>query len=368
MEYEIKKLGFGLMRLPQKDGDIDRPQVYKMVDDFMSRGFTYFDTAYVYMGGRSEKVVKDAIVERYPRESFTIATKLPIWAVKEKEDMERIFEEQLERTGAGYFDFYLLHAMDDGRIAEYDKVGAWEFMRRKKEEGKIRKMGFSFHDKAEVLDKLLTLHPEAEFVQLQINYKDWDDESVQSRKCYEVARKHNKPVIVMEPVKGGSLAVMPDEIQEIFKANNPELSIPSWAVRFAASLDGVLTVLSGMSTIGQLEDNVSYMDDFKPFDEAEMAVVAKAVEKLNAIETIPCTACKYCVDDCPMKINIPGIFSAVNHYRLYNNFDAAKRQYERATKEGGRASNCIKCCSCEGHCPQHIAITEELEAAAKVFE
>lgn len=373
MDYlgkEIPKLGFGLMRLPMIGNDIDMEQTKKMVDRFIEQGFTYFDTAYVYIGGNSELAVKEAIVNRYPRESFQLATKLPVWMVNKKEDMQPLFDTQLERTGAGYFDYYLLHSLGRDSIEKLEKVGAWDFVKDLKEKGLIKHMGFSFHDSAEYLDQILTMHPEAEFVQLQINYIDWENDIIQSKLCYEVARKHNKPVIIMEPVKGGYLATMKPELANIFKTANPELSIASWAIRYAASLEGVITVLSGMSNREQMEDNLSYMSDFKPLSSAEQETVAKVVDELKKIEVIPCTSCKYCVEDCPQKINIPGVLESYNNYLLFNNFDNSRGHYLWLTGDGGseKASACIACGSCEGHCPQHIHIIDSMQEIAKTFE
>ncbi len=364
----IPKLGFGLMRLPQKDGIIDVEQVKKMADYFMAKGFTYFDTAYVYGGGASELAAKEAIVSRFPRESFQLADKLPVIDIKKEEDMEAFVQTSLERTGAGYFDFYLLHALNASKVEICDKFNAWDYMLKLKERGIAKHVGFSFHDSAEVLDRILTDHPEMEFVQLQINYADWDSANVQSRACYEVARKHNKPVLIMEPVKGGSLATMTPDIQAKFKAANPDVSVSSWAVRFAASLDGIITVLSGMSDLQQMEDNTSYMEHFQPLNDSERAVIDEVVKILNSIPTIPCTACRYCVDGCPMQINIPAIFSAYNTYLVYGNLQGAKNSYKNAIKDHGMASSCVHCLQCEAQCPQKINITERLKEIAKVLE
>lgn len=364
----IKKLGFGLMRLPMKGEEIDIEQVKKMVDTFMSKGFTYFDTAYVYIGGKSEVALGEAVVKRYPRDSFQCATKLPLWDLKGAADMERIYQESLDRAGLSYYDFYLLHAMSKASVEKADAVGAWDFMKKQKAEGRAKHIGFSFHDSAEVLEDILKNHPEMEFVQLQINYADWESENVQSRLCYEVARKYNKPVIIMEPVKGGSLATMTPEVQKLFKEAQPGLSVASWAVRYAASLEGIVTVLSGMSNEAQLNDNTSFMENFQPLSDSEREVVGKAVEILNNTPTIPCTACKYCVDGCPQKINIPGVFSAMNNLSLYNNEAGAQGMYKNAVKDGGKASDCIQCGSCEAHCPQHIEIIETLKKCASALE
>lgn len=364
----IGKLGFGLMRLPMKGDEVDIEQTKKMADEFMARGFTYFDTAYVYIGGKSEVALKEAVVDRYPRESFQCASKLPLFDMKDPSEMGPIFQTSLDRAGLEYYDFYLLHALNKDTAKKADDLGAWDFIRQKKAEGKVKHIGFSFHDSAEVLDNILTKHPEAEFVQLQINYADWDSDSVQSRLCYETARKHGKPVIIMEPVKGGSLATMTPEVQKLFKDARPELSVPSWAVRFAASLEGIITVLSGMSNEEQLHDNVSYMEHFEPLTDAERGVIGQAVEILKNMPTIPCTGCKYCVDGCPQKINIPAIFSTMNNLTLYNNEKGAKGSYERITKEAGKASDCLQCGACESHCPQHIEIIETLKKAVKTLE
>ena len=367
------KLGFGLMRLPMIGDEIDMEQVKSMVDKFMKKGFTYFDTAYVYINGKSEVAAREAIVKRYPRDSFTLATKLPLWDEVETEaDMQKIFDESMARAGVEYFDYYLLHAMDKAKFEKADRIGAWDFIFKMKAQGKIRHCGFSFHDSAEVLDEALTKHPEAEFVQLQINYADWENDNVQSRKGYEVALKHNKPIVIMEPVKGGSLAAMVPEVQDMMKAENPDLSIPSWAIRYCAGLDNIITVLSGMSTQAQLNDNVSYMEHFEPLNEKEHAVLDKAVQILKSIPTVPCTACRYCVDDCPMHINIPEIFKALNGYKQFGCLEGTDKpynmgQYEKATKDGGKAGECLQCGSCEAHCPQHISIIEELKTAAAAY-
>ena len=370
----IPKLGFGLMRLPMNGEEVDIETLKKMVDTFIAKGFTYFDTAYVYTGGKSEVAAREALVKRYPRESFQLATKLPFWeGVETEADMQRIFDESLSRADCGYFDFYLLHAMDKSRFEKAEQIGAWEFLAKLKAEGKIKHMGFSFHDSADVLDEALTKHPEAEFVQLQINYADWENDGVQSRKCYEVCLKHNKPIVIMEPVKGGSLAGMVPAVQDMLKAVRPELSIPSWAIRFCAGLDNIVTVLSGMSNEEQVNDNVSYMEHFEPLNAEEQETLKKAVEVLNSIPTIPCTACRYCTDGCPMKIDIPQIFKVVNGFKQFGYAAGTDKpynagEYARVTKDGGKAGECLQCGACESHCPQHISIIEELKAAAAEYE
>lgn len=365
---EIPKLGFGLMRLPMIGQEVDIEQTKEMVDKFIAQGFTYFDTAYVYINGKSEETVKEAIVKRHPRESVQLATKMPLWLVKKPEDLQSIFDTQLERTGAGYFDFYLLHSLSKDILEHIDKMGGWSFVREMKEKGFVKHMGFSFHDDAETLDKILTAHPEMEFVQLQINYVDWESDSIQSRLCYEVARKHNKPIIIMEPVKGGALAGMSPEVQSILKEANPDLSVASWAVRYAASLDGIITVLSGMSNMAQMNDNLSFMSNFQPLNESEGKLIERVVEELKKVPIIPCTACKYCVEDCPQKINIPEILAAYNNYKVYENLEGSRGHYNWLTGGKSKASECIACGSCEGHCPQHINIIDSLKEIADVFE
>lgn len=367
----IPKLGFGFMRLPMNGEAIDMEQTKKMVDTYMARGFTYFDTAWVYIGGKSEVAIKEAVVDRYQRDKFQVASKLPLWACENDADMERVFQESLTRAGLEFYDFYLLHAMDKDRFKKAEEIGAWDFISRKKAEGKIKHIGFSFHDSADVLDEALAKHPETEFVQLQINYIDWENPDVQSRACYEVALKHNMPIIIMEPVKGGSLVDLTPEAASVLKSARPELSIPSWAIRYCASLENIVTVLSGMSDEAQLNDNVSYMEHFEPLNSEEQAVINEAVAVINKIPTIPCTACKYCVDGCPQKINIPGIFSAMNHHKKFG-ADPQKAtnlsQYQEAVKDGGKSSDCVACGACEGQCPQHIAIIDELDLATALYE
>lgn len=359
--FNIKKLGFGLMRLPRNGDGYDFDELDKMVDAFMAKGFTYFDTAYVYDDGGSEEAFKKSVADRYPRDSFLLADKMPVWCCEKREDLERIFNTSLERTGAGYFDFYLNHSLSKSKLEKIDELGVFEFIQKKKEQGLIKHAGFSFHDSAEVLDEILTKHPEQEFVQLQINYYDWLSDNVQSKKCYDVARKHGKPVIVMEPVRGGSLAVLPDEARKILLEKEPEMSVASWALRFAASPDGVMTVLSGMSDLRQMTDNLSFMDSRNGFTDREFNTVMDVVDILNKIPTVPCTSCGYCLEGCPMNIKINKIFSVYNDYLKYNNKSKTRYEYSDAVNSGeGKAGDCIGCGACAHVCPQHIDIPEKL--------
>lgn len=369
-EKLTKKLGFGCMRLPVVDGDvaqIDDAAFCKMIDSYMEQGFMYFDTAYPYHNQKSEEAVKRCLVQRYDRDKFYLADKMPMWLVKENADYQKHFDVQLERCGVEYFDFYLLHAMDKERVAKAEELGGFEFVQKMKAEGKIRHIGFSFHDTADVLDDILTNHPEMEFVQLQINYYDWESENVQSRKCYEVAVKHGKPVIVMEPVKGGTLANMVGEPARLLKELDDKASYASFAIRYAASLENVVLVLSGMSDETQLADNTGYMREFCPLSEKEQATIDKVVEELSKMPTIACTKCRYCVEGCPKKILIPELFSDYNMSVQFGVNDLSKGAYARHTAENGKADDCIGCGKCEAQCPQHLPIRELLDKVHKTF-
>ena len=367
----MKKLGFGFMRLPLLDGEnqtsFDREQIFGMVDAYLERGFNYFDTAYMYHDGASERMLREALIERHPRGGYLVATKMPTMMLEKQEDVERIFAEQLERTGAGYFDYYLLHCLSTNLYETAKKYGLFDFVQQKKREGLIKRVGFSFHDKAEVLDKILTEHPEMEFVQLQINYLDWEDDKVQSRLCYEVARRHGKEIIVMEPVKGGTLANLPPRAEALLKEREPDSSAASWAIRFAASCEGVIMVLSGMSNMQQLNDNTSYMEDFAPLTAEETALCHRAADIIKSSVAVPCTACRYCVEGCPMNIAIPEYFALYNGSVGGTKPDAAA-EYSALAAKNGKASDCIECGQCEGHCPQHIEIIKRLKNVAAEFE
>lgn len=369
-----KKLGFGFMRLPllnkEDQTSLDYTALNRLVDTFLEKGFSYFDTAYVYHGYRSEDAIRESLVKRHRRDQFELATKLPMRDFQDAEGMERIFNEQLEKCGVGYFDYYLLHNMGVNtyrKACEFDSFG---FGLRKKREGKIKNFGMSFHDTPELLDEILTAHPELDFVQLQINYIDWENPGIQSRRCHEVARKHGKPIIVMEPCKGGNLAVVPEKAQRLMKAYNPAASIPSWAIRFAASQEGVIMVLSGMNTMEQLLDNATYMADFKPLNEEERKIIGQVVGVIHENTAIPCTTCRYCEKDCPQRIAIPDYFALYNNAKLAmtGNFSSQFVYYLNLTAKHGKAGECIECGQCESACPQHLKITELLKDVSARFD
>ncbi len=371
---ESRKLGFGFMRLPTvgegPDAPIDGAKVNEMVDAFLARGFTYFDTAYMYHAFQSEIALRESLVKRHPRSSFTVATKLPSMLLKAEGDQERIFAEQLQKCGVEYFDYYLIHNLNTANYEIAERFDCFSFVRRMKEEGKIRKIGFSFHDTADLLDRILTDHPETEFVQLQVNYLDWESEGIQSRKCLETARKHGKPVVAMEPVKGGTLARVPEEAERLFKRAAPAASVPSWAIRFAASQDGVFTVLSGMTEMPQLLDNTGFMSAFIPLSAEESKTVSRVSELIRKSVAVPCTACRYCVDGCPKNIAIPEYFSLYNDEMRVGPkpFSLQKVYYGNFAKTRGKASACIACGKCEKACPQKIPIVRLLKDVAATLE
>ena len=371
----MKKLGFGLMRMPTIDktnaADVDIEQVKKMVDIFIEKGFTYFDTALMYNGSASEAVAKTVLVDRYPRDSFTLATKLHAAFFDSMEDRDKVFNSQLERTGAGFFDYYLIHGIESSMLPKYEKFDCFNWLLDKKAQGLVKHAGFSYHDTPELLDELLTKYPEMEFVQLQLNYLDWESEWVQARACHEVAVKHGKPVIVMEPVKGGTLANIPEEAEKLFRDYDPDMSVPSWAIRFAASLENVMVVLSGMSNVEQVEDNTGYMDDFNPLTDEEREICFKVADIINGQIAVPCTGCSYCLEGCPKKIAIPQYFSLYNEDMRENleekGWTVSFANYGILASKFGRPKDCIECGQCESVCPQHLSIVETLKKVSEHY-
>lgn len=362
----MPKLGFGLMRLPEKDGSVDIEHVSRMVDVYMQAGMNYFDTAYVYHGGNSEKAIKEALVKRWPRDKFMLATKLPAWCLKEPADRDRIFSEQLERCGVDYFDFYLLHSIEDGGNGDtYERLDCFNWALRKKAEGKIRHFGFSFHGSPAYLIQVLDRHPEVEFVQIQLNYADWKNPVVRSGELYEILHARNVPMIIMEPVKGGMLAGLTPELEAMYKAVRPEASVASWALRFVGSLPGVMTILSGMSAEEQVRDNIGTFTNFEPLTDEERELVGKVRDIMLNVSQIGCTSCRYCTPGCPMNISIPDVFRAVNTMTLYGDVFRPKAFYGGVIGQGhGRAADCIGCGQCESVCPQHLPIIDLLKDAA----
>ena len=368
----MNKFGFGLMRLPVKGEEytnIDLKKFQEMADAFIEAGGTYFDTAYPYHGGFSEQAFREVVVKRYPRETYTITDKMPMYLVNNEEDLAPIFNEQLERCGVEYFDYYWLHALATGNYEKVKATKSFEFIAQKKAEGKIRHIGFSFHDTPELLEQILTDYPEVEYVQLQINYLDWKDAGVRAKECYDIATAHGKPVIVMEPIKGGILANLPEEAVHLLKSEHPNMSVASWAVRFAASPENVMMVLSGMGTMEQMQDNLSYMKGFQPLNEAELDAIGKVTEIIRSKITVPCTSCGYCISEsqCPKDIMIPDYFAMYNEKKQYNTMTSGI-YYSNLAMLHGKASECIGCGLCEKHCPQHLPIRKYLKDVAEAFE
>ena len=365
---DIKKnFGFGCMRLPMVDGQVDCAETCRMVDAFLAAGFNYFDTAHGYLDGKSETALRECLTSRYPRNAYILTNKLSSHFINTSEEIRPLFQDQLEACGVDYFDFYLMHAQDKNSFEKYKAIRAYEISLELLAEGKIRHFGISFHDKAAVLDQILTEYPQIEVVQIQLNYVDYDDPVVESRKCLEVCRKHGKPAIIMEPVKGGSLVELPQEAQEIFDALGGG-SNASYAIRFAASQEGVMMVLSGMGSMAMMEDNLSYMKDFRPLNEAEQAAVDKVCAIFRDLGAIPCTGCRYCTEVCPQGISIPALFACLNAKRIFNNWNTLYYYHNIHTKEGTKARDCLECGACEGICPQHLQIRDLLKEVSKEFD
>lgn len=366
----IKPFGFGCMRLPViEDGEIDLTQLQKMVSCFLERGFCYFDTAYGYHKQRSELALRKVLTSVYQRHQYVLATKLPAWKhfVHKEEDAKRMFYTQLERLGVDCFDYYLFQNMGEDRTAAFDRFHLWEFIADQKREGTIKHFGVSFHDKAEKLDSLLLAHPEIEFVQLQLNYADWESPVVEARKCWETAIRHHKPIIVMEPIKGGNLLTPPQKVKNVLQCSSINQSFAEWALRFAANLPGVKIVLSGVSNETQMNENTSLFDRMSPLNSEERNILARAIQAFSEVDQLRCTDCRYCTEDCPGGVDIPKIMTALNFVRIYGNKHAAEHYYYSHLFLTGKASGCLECGSCQKTCPQHLPIISLLKEAKNLF-
>jgi predicted aldo/keto reductase-like oxidoreductase len=364
------KLGFGFMRVPMKDGKMDYEQTCQMVDKFQEAGGTLYHTAWAYEG--NEEFLGETLVKRYPRESFQIADNLPVHVIRDFNQIEPMFQESLDRLGVDYIDYFLLHMLRLQLSDICEETGAWKFISDMKAAGKVKHIGFSFHDAPQQLDTILTRHPEVDFVQLQINYADWDTEMPNSKECYEIAwKKHKKPVMIMEPVKGGILAADVPAFNEPFQKVHPDWSNSSWALRYVLGLDGLISAFSGMSSLAQMEDNLKTLKDFKPLNEVEMAAIQQATENLRSIERYECTSCRYCVPLCPQKIRINDMIDCINDVVTFNQPGKGKHHYDFITGheiKGGKPGTCIECGECEDHCPQHLPIIELMHKAQDMFE
>ena len=367
MEKVKKNFGFGCMRFPMNGDEVNLEETKKMVDAFLEAGFNYFDTAHGYIQGKSETALKECLTSRYPRDKYILTNKLSGGFFKTEADIRPLFQSQLEACGVDYFDFYLMHAQGEGNFGHYKSCRAYETAFALKQEGKVRHVGISFHDRAEFLEQILTEYPEIEVVQIQFNYVDYDDLAVQSHKCYEVCRKYNKPVLVMEPVKGGNLVNLPEEAAKVLEDLHGG-SPASYAIRFAAGFPGMMMVLSGMSSLEQMKDNISFMKDFKPLDDKEMEAIHKVQEIFKTKNLIPCTGCRYCTDGCPQHIAIPDLFAIMNTKQIHHDWNADYYYEDVHTAPGRKASDCLKCGKCEKACPQHLPIRQLLEDVAKEFE
>lgn len=364
---EMKKLGFGCMRFPIVNDQVDTAEVIRMVDAFMANGFTYFDTAHGYLGGKSETALRECLTSRYPRESYILTDKLSTHHFSSNEEIRPLFQSQLDACGVEYFDYYLMHAQDKNIFEKFKACRAYETAPEFLAEGRIRHFGISFHDKANVLEQILIEYPQIEVVQIQLNYVDFDDPSVEAGKCLAVCRKYGKPAIIMEPVKGGSLVKLPEAAQKVFDDLHGG-SNASYAIRFAASQEGVMMVLSGMGSMEMVNDNISYMKDFQPLNDEEQKAVEKVCEIFRGLGAVPCTACRYCTEVCPQRIPIPDLFACLNAKRIFNNWNTGYYYNNIHTKNGGKASECIGCGQCEGICPQHLEIRSLLKEVAAEFE